>query len=83
MWHVTVWVGRALEWHSRGQRFDPAYLHQKSSKILGFQKLFFLSEYLNVRIYFPLLRGAEKIEVKSGPFIDLQKYRINHKETTG
>ena len=19
-----------LEWHSRGQRFDPAYLHQKS-----------------------------------------------------
>ena len=20
-------VGRALEWHSRGQRFDPAYLH--------------------------------------------------------
>ena len=20
---------RALEWHSRGQRFDPAYLHQK------------------------------------------------------
>ena len=23
-----AWVGRALEWHSRGQRFDPAYLHQ-------------------------------------------------------
>jgi hypothetical protein len=22
-------LGRALEWHSRGQRFDPAYLHQK------------------------------------------------------
>ena len=21
-------AGRALEWHSRGQRFDPAYLHQ-------------------------------------------------------
>ena len=21
-------IGRALEWHSRGQRFDPAYLHQ-------------------------------------------------------
>ena len=20
-------AGRALEWHSRGQRFDPAYLH--------------------------------------------------------
>ena len=24
-------AGRALEWHSRGQRFDPAYLHQKHS----------------------------------------------------
>ena len=21
-------AGRALEWHSRGQRFDPAYLHE-------------------------------------------------------
>ena len=28
---VTAWLGRALEWHSRGQRFDPAYLHQKKS----------------------------------------------------
>ena len=25
-------LGRALEWHSRGQRFDPAYLHQKLGK---------------------------------------------------
>ena len=30
---LTKWIwgyssaGRALEWHSRGQRFDPAYLH--------------------------------------------------------
>ena len=28
---VRIWgyssAGRALEWHSRGQRFDPAYLH--------------------------------------------------------
>ena len=30
-------AGRALEWHSRGQRFDPAYLHQKGliSKEIG------------------------------------------------
>ena len=28
---VSVLLGRALEWHSRGQRFDPAYLHQKHS----------------------------------------------------
>ena len=26
--YVTARFGRALEWHSRGQRFDPAYLHQ-------------------------------------------------------
>ena len=26
-------AGRALEWHSRGQRFDPAYLHQPKLKI--------------------------------------------------
>ena len=28
---LNIWgyssAGRALEWHSRGQRFDPAYLH--------------------------------------------------------
>ena len=24
-------AGRALEWHSRGQRFDPAYLHHRKS----------------------------------------------------
>ena len=28
----TAWgyssAGRALAWHARGQRFDPAYLHQ-------------------------------------------------------
>ena len=26
-------AGRALEWHSRGQRFDPAYLHQQKQLI--------------------------------------------------
>ena len=25
-------AGRALEWHSRGQRFDPAYLHQETTR---------------------------------------------------
>ena len=33
-------LGRALEWHSRGQRFDPAYLHQESSEICGFRNFF-------------------------------------------
>ena len=35
--HTIFWVcvsipfGRALAWHARGQRFDPAILHQKST----------------------------------------------------
>ena len=33
---------RALEWHSRGQRFDPAYLHHLVLKTIGFQDFFFL-----------------------------------------
>ena len=41
---MTAWDGRALEWHSRGQRFDPAYLHQtrKALKTLRFQGFSFL-----------------------------------------
>ena len=35
-------AGRALEWHSRGQRFDPAYLHQKASKSSDFGAFFFV-----------------------------------------
>ena len=36
-------AGRALEWHSRGQRFDPAYLHQKPSKSSDFGGFFCIS----------------------------------------
>ena len=39
-------AGRALEWHSRGQRFDPAYLHQpntaESPENATFSGLFFI-----------------------------------------
>jgi len=35
---ASVWgyssAGRALAWHARGHRFDPAYLHQHSAKLL-------------------------------------------------
>ena len=32
MWGcVSIPFGRALAWHARGQRFDPAILHQKST----------------------------------------------------
>lgn len=36
-------AGRALEWHSRGQRFDPAYLHQKSRSlaVLAILRIFY------------------------------------------
>ena len=41
---LNIWgyssAGRALEWHSRGQRFDPAYLHQaKSLETVIYQRI--------------------------------------------
>ena len=40
----TVWgyssAGRALDWQSRGQRFDPAYLHQEKTTALAVVFLF-------------------------------------------
>ena len=36
-------AGRALEWHSRGQRFDPAYLHQKPSKSSDFGGFYYFT----------------------------------------
>ncbi len=42
--YVTDGLGRALEWHSRGQRFDPAYLHQahcESNELFFFLISFF------------------------------------------
>ena len=35
-------AGRALEWHSRGQRFDPAYLHNEK---YGTKSLIIWSKY--------------------------------------
>ena len=34
MWGYSS-AGRALEWHSRGQRFDPAYLHHHNTRACG------------------------------------------------
>ena len=33
-------AGRALEWHSRGQGFDPPYLHQKSEAHICVPRIF-------------------------------------------
>ena len=48
-WYSSA--GRALEWHSRGQRFDPAYLHQKSPEIVRFQD-FFLCLRVNKSVHY-------------------------------
>ena len=57
-------VGRALEWHSRGRRFDPDYLHQKSSEL--FKNV---SGFLHIVIYrarFCRRAKGVKIEVLLG-----------------
>ena len=33
-------VGRALQWHCRGQEFDPPYLHQLPLKLLALRGFF-------------------------------------------
>ena len=38
-------VGRALEWHSRGQRFDPAQLHTLNQRSTSFVRGFFIDIY--------------------------------------
>ena len=42
---VMIWLAspaedEQLEWHSRGQRFDPAYLHQEKPEIERFRAFF-------------------------------------------
>ena len=41
IWGISS-AGRALAWHARGQRFDPAILHQKARYFAGSMVLFFL-----------------------------------------
>ena len=65
---LNIWgyssAGRALEWHSRGQRFDPAYLHQ--TKSLETQGLIVIRYYL-------ALRGAENgVTAMVTPFFCVQ-----------
>ena len=38
-------VGRALEWHSRGQRFDPAQLHTLNQRLTSFSRGFSIDIY--------------------------------------
>ena len=38
----TRWFGRALDWQSRGQRFDPAYLHHEMAMEAVASMAFFL-----------------------------------------
>ena len=41
---VSRWFGRALAWHARGQRFDPAILHQKSTVLRRKHSAFLFTE---------------------------------------
>ena len=51
-------AGRALEWHSRGQRFDPAYLHQRVRKKACFREK--TSLFLFSQLYY-LMFGVQKL----------------------
>ena len=63
-------AGRALDWQSRGQRFDPAYLHQKETVVERRLFSFFSahnSEYLKIKQretaqpFLPVLFGAIRL----------------------
>ncbi len=47
--------------YSRGQWFDPAYLHQESYEILGFLNFFFLYDALNVPCFSPAVSQGGKL----------------------
>ena len=48
-------VGRALAWHARGQRFDPAYLHQIKKTLFKTRSFLYLLalSWINSRTYIP------------------------------
>ena len=52
-------AGRALEWHSRGQRFDPAYLHQTEDESPRF---FLLQVHINRCPLVDSLKGQRRQE---------------------
>ena len=57
-------AGRALEWHSRGQRFDPAYLHQKK------HRFYLVSVLFSFFFRFSVLLGQRKSQ-QNQPFCPL------------
>ena len=75
-------AGRALEWHSRGQRFDPAYLHQKDLKSKDFRSFLFLFDNLIVGMFRLLTQQAAEAYPKFvfceiGTFPDSSILRIS------
>ena len=52
IWGISS-AGRALAWHARGQRFDPAILHQKSTVLRGKYGAFLFAEadFLGLRCF--------------------------------
>ncbi len=71
-------AGRALAWHARGQRFDPAYLHQIKTSIAGFKsglavrKVGFCSKIATLKVHrSPSSRGLGHL-----PFTEATGVRI-------
>ena len=85
---VSRWFGRALAWHARGQRFDPAILHQKSTVFRRKHGAFLFAEsrFLGLHCFactvFRLLQAVElrpprfrAIQQKRGIFVWVQHRR--------
>lgn len=53
--------GSAFEWHSKGHRFEPGYLHQKQIRIL-FLKVFFFYCFYIVEFYYDLLYSISMLD---------------------
>ena len=56
-----IFRGMAVQWHSRGQRFDPAYLHQgKSCNQYGYRTFRISWPYHNSRLVWNVVWNGDK-----------------------
>ena len=60
----TRWFGRALAWHARGQRFDPAILHQKSTVLRRKYGAFLFAEVKNGGCTEPPAKRLKTVQAK-------------------
>src|SRR6266852_259926 len=65
-------AGRALAWHARGQRFDPAYLHQTGSKDSRPEAGYSIHDHASGLLLSPSSRG-----LGHSPFTAITRVRIS------